>query len=209
MPAKYGSQGGQTAGAARHYLVRMLHLDLTHIPALATPRLTLRELVEQDAPAIFELRSNPEVMRFIPKPLNSRIEESLHMIRDFHHAAIRSDSILWGITVKGSEKVLGYIGFWRILKEHHRAELGYALHPGLWGQGLMHEAVTAAVHHGFHVLGLHSVEATVTPDNTASIHVLERAGFVREGCFKENFLSNGVFLDSVVYSLITPVHTGP
>lgn len=194
---------------AVNYLVRMLRLDLTHIPTLPTPRLVLRALDEQDAPAIFELRSDPAVMRYIPKPLDGRIEESLRMIRDFRHAAARGDSILWGITVKGSSTVLGYIGFWRILHEHHRAEIGYALHPGLWGQGLMGEAVAATMHHGFHVMRLHSVEASVTPDNTASIHVLERAGFRKEGYFKENFRSNGVFLDSVVYSRLTPLHPEP
>ncbi len=183
----------------------MLRLDFSHIPVITTPRLVLRALVEKDAPAIFELRSDPAVMRYIPKPLNSRIEESLEMIRDFHEAAAKGDSILWGITVKGSRKVHGYIGFWRILKEHHRAEIGYALHYDLWGQGLMSEAVAATLKHGFRVIGLHSVEASVTPENTASIHVLERNGFTKEGYFKENFRSRGMFMDSVVYSLINPV----
>lgn len=183
----------------------MLRLDLRHVPKLSTPRLILRALVDEDAPAIFELRSNPNVMRFIPKPLNTSTDESLLMVREFHQASLRSDSIMWGITVKGSNKVMGYIGFWRILKEHHRAEIGYALHPDLWGQGLMSEAVAATMDHGFRKMRLYSVEAAVTPDNHSSIQVLERNGFVREGHFKENHYTNGVFVDSVIYSRLTPV----
>lgn len=182
----------------------MLHLDLTHIPRMATDRLVLRELLEKDAPAIQELRSDPAVMRYIPKPLSTRTEESLQMIRDFHDAAIKGASILWGITVKGSDKVHGYIGFWRILKEHHRAEIGYALHPGLWGQGLMSEALVPVLEHGFVAMGLHSVEASVAPGNTASIRVLERNGFREEGHFRENIRYNGQFLDSLVFSRLAP-----
>ena len=100
---------------------------------------------------------------------------------------------------------MGYIGFWRIMKEHHRAEIGYALHPDLWGQGLMSEAVAATLHYGFQKMKLHSVEAGVKPDNTASIHVLERSGFILEGHFKQNYCLNGVFVDSMVYSLLTPL----
>lgn len=182
----------------------MLRLDLTHIPKLSTPRLILRELVDADTPAVFLLRSNPEVMRFIPKPLNTHTDEARLMVREFRQAALRNESIMWGITVKGSNKVMGYIGFWRIIKEHDRAEIGYALHPDLWGQGLMSEAVAAVMEHGFRVMGLHSVEASVTPDNRSSIQVLERNGFVKEGHFKENFRSHGVFVDSVIYSRLTP-----
>lgn len=187
------------------YLVHMLRPDFTQIPELTTPRLLLRALVGSDAPAIFQLRANPAVMRFIPKPLATHKDEALKMIRDFHYAALQGDSILWGITVKGSEKVMGYIGFWRILKEHYRAEIGYALHPDLWGQGLMTEAVTATLDYGFHKMGLHSVEAGVKPDNTASIQVLERNGFTKEAHFKQNYYSNGIFVDSMVYSLLTPL----
>lgn len=186
----------------------MLHPDFTQIPELSTPRTVLRELTKSDATAIHELRSDAAVMQFIPKPLTVRVEEAARMIQSFHLAARQGDSILWGLTVKGSVKVMGYIGFWRILKAHHRAEIGYALHPDLWGQGLMSEAVAATLCHGFREIGLHSVEAAVAPENVASIHVLERNGFVLEGHFKENFRANGVFMDSLVYSLLDPEKSG-
>ena len=187
----------------------MLRLDLTHIPKLSTARLILRELVDEDTAAIFQLRSNPEVMRFIPKPLNTHTDEAWLMIREFHLASLRNESIMWGITVKGSNMVMGYIGFWRIMKEYHRAEIGYALHPDLWGQGLMSEAVAATMEYGFQEMGLHSVEASVRPDNPSSIQVLERNNFVKEGHFKENIRAHGMFVDSVIYSRLSPVKATP
>ncbi|HMN06040.1 MAG TPA: GNAT family N-acetyltransferase [Flavobacteriales bacterium] len=183
----------------------MLWPDFSEIPPLHARRLVLRELREADAPAIFRLRSSPEVMRFIPKPLDTRSADSLRMVREFSQAAIAGDAIMWAITVKGSDRLVGYIGYWRIMKEHHRAEVGYALHPDLWGQGLASEALEAVLEHGFRVIGLHSVEATVAPGNIASIRVLERTHFQREGHFKENYLVNGRFVDSMVYARLTPL----
>ncbi len=182
----------------------MLWPDFSRIPQLDTRRLVLRALRESDAQAIFLLRSSPTVMRYIPKPLDTRTGDSLRMVREFDQAAAAGDAILWAITVKGADRLVGYIGFWRIMKEHHRAEIGYALHPDLWGQGLASEAVAAVLDHGFRMIGLHSVEASVAPDNTASIRVLERNQFVKEGHFRQNFLAHGVFVDSVVYTRITP-----
>ncbi len=154
-----------------------MRTDFTRIPQLSTRHLLLRSLEEGDAHAVFRLRSDPSVMRFIPKPLNTRVEQSLRMIQDFRQAAAQGDSIMWGILVKGSPNVVGYIGFWRLVKEEDRAEIGYALHPDLWGQGLMTEALQATLEFGFRDLGLRVVEAQVTPDNTASVHVLNSNGF--------------------------------
>lgn len=183
----------------------MLRTDFARVPRLQTARLVLRGLYDGDAPEVFMLRSSPLVMRYIPKPLEVRPEEGLRMVEEFRSAQAQGESIMWAITIKGSDKLAGYIGFWRILREHHRAEIGYALHPDLWGQGLMGEAVAAVVDHGFRRIGLNSVEAQVTPDNTASIHVLKATGFVQEGHFKKHLLVNGVFTDTLVYTLHTPL----
>ena len=67
----------------------------------------------------------------------------------------------------------------------------------------MQEAMAAVLGYGFSAIGLHSVEANVNPDNQASVRLLEKNGFVREAYFKENYYYNGVFKDSVIYSLLT------
>ncbi|HUM46715.1 MAG TPA: GNAT family protein, partial [Chitinophagales bacterium] len=88
--------------------------------------------------------------------------------------------------------------------EHFRAEIGYSLLPGYWGRGIMLESITAVIRFGFEILKLHSIEANVNPSNIPSIKLLERSGFVKEAHFKENYYFNGKFLDSAIYSLVTP-----
>ena len=81
------------------------------------------------------------------------------------------------------QALIGTCGLWRLDAENHRAELGYMLAQAHWGRGLIGEAISAVCRHGFEQLHLHSIEAHVDPANAASVRVLERAGFVREGYF--------------------------
>lgn len=173
------------------------------IPRITTPRLLLRELEDADAPAVLRLRSDPALMRFIPKPLFSQHEEALGMIREFHRAASAGEAILWGITVRGADSVVGYIGFWRVMRERQAAELGYALHPDLWGQGLATEAVAAVADHGFAQIRLQTAEAQVTPENAASVHVLERNGFVLQGEVPADAALGGPWKHALLYSKTT------
>lgn len=191
------------------YLVGVLHLDLPSFPVLATPRLSLRALTMADAAALFRLRSDPRVMHHIPKPLFFKSDEAVGLLRDFQRAYEAHEAIMWAITVQGSAEASGIVGYWRIMAEHHRAEIGYFLDPDLWGQGLMTEAVKAVLDFGFGPVGLHSVEAATHPSNISSMHVLEHTGFVREGYFKENIRANGEFVDSVVYSRHEPPKRNP
>jgi ribosomal-protein-alanine N-acetyltransferase len=58
------------------------------------------------------------------------------------------------------------------------------------------------VRFGFKEMNLHSIEANVNPLNERSQKVLERVGFKREAYFRENYLFDGKFLDSVIFSLL-------
>jgi RimJ/RimL family protein N-acetyltransferase len=56
-------------------------------------------------------------------------------------------------------------------------ELAYALAPDVWGRGYATEAASACVRAGFDELGLDRILADVDPENSASIRVLQKAGF--------------------------------
>jgi ribosomal-protein-alanine N-acetyltransferase len=82
------------------------------------------------------------------------------------------------------------------------ASLGYWLGRGSTGQGFMTDAVSAAVQFSFGQLRLHRLEAASMPSNTASIRVLERTGFVREGYAPEYLKINGKWSDHVLFGLL-------
>ena len=82
------------------------------------------------------------------------------------------------------------------------AEIGYWLATPYHGMGIMTSAVSELVKIGFEDFDMHRIYAEVYAPNLASQRVLEKNGFVREGCFREAVLKNGQYLDLYVYSLL-------
>ena len=182
-----------------------LQVQFTPFPTLQTERLVLRKIEPADAPQLLFLRSDEKVMKFLDRePLRS-LDEARFFINRITDSLLLNDGITWGICLKDDPSMIGTIGFWRLMKEHYRAEIGYMLHPDYWGKGYTSEAFEAAMDYGFHHMKLHSVEGNVNPENTASMRVLEKAGFVREAYFRENYYFKGRFLDSAIYSKLTPL----
>lgn len=180
----------------------MLTINFNPFPDLETDRLLLRRVNAGDVKEILMLRSNPETMQYIPRPLLKTDEEALEHIAMIDQKIEANEGINWAITLKDSPKLIGIIGHYRIKPEHYRAEIGYMLLPDYHKRGIITEAVKAAVHYGFHDLKLHSIEAVIAPENIGSAKVLEKNGFIKEAHFKEYEFYNGKFLDSVIYSLL-------
>jgi ribosomal-protein-alanine N-acetyltransferase len=129
------------------------------------------------------------------------MKEAEEFITIINNNIDNNESIMWAITLKEDvAKVIGSICFWRIQKEHFRAEIGYVLDPAYWRKGIMKESILKVIEYGFSKIGLHSIEARINPDNIASASVLEATGFTREAYFKEDFLRRGKFEDTAVYS---------
>jgi ribosomal-protein-alanine N-acetyltransferase len=143
-------------------------------------------------------------MQYIGKEKMASLAEAEAFINQITLAYEQNQGITWGIYPQNQNNLVGNLGFWRIIKEHHRAELGYMLHPDYWQQGIMSEALTSILKFGFTQLQFHSIEANVNPHNIASIRLLEKHGFVREGYFRENYLIRGQFHDTATYSLLKP-----
>ena len=146
--------------------------------------------------------SDKRVLQFLAREPASSIEEASLFIKKINELENNDEGINWGIKLNNDEKLVGTICYWNITKQHYRAEMGYVLHPDHQGKGIMQEAMSEVLQYGSTVMKLHSVEARVDPENTASIKLLERSNFIREGLFKEDYFYNRKFLETAVYSLI-------
>jgi ribosomal-protein-alanine N-acetyltransferase len=187
----------------------MLTISFTSFPSLRTDRLLLREITPDDAPALFALRSDPRVMRYIGKPPQKEAAEALAMIENIRQMFTQNEAVTWAVCLSETPALLiGTIGFWRMDKANHRCEIGYMLHADYWRRGIMDEAMGAALDYAFKVLDFHSIEANTDPENEASGRILEKHGFVAEALFRENFYFEGQFLDSRIYSRLNPWHAG-
>jgi [ribosomal protein S5]-alanine N-acetyltransferase len=181
-------------------------LDLTDafatFPILETERLVLRAMTPEDADDMFRIYSDPEVMRYWGMEPFTSIDHVLQRVARSAEMFREQTGVRWAITRKGEGQVIGTCGHRRIIKEHHRSEIGYELARDAWGKGIMPEAVDAILRFGFERIGLHSVEALIDPANVGSRRVLEKLGFVQEGYFRESYYADGRFTDTAVFSLL-------
>lgn len=178
----------------------MVEFNFTPFPNLYSERFVLRRIVESDLDLIFEIRSNPEVMKYIPRPLAKTKDDVHEWLGIIDRGIEANEAINWAISFKETPtEFAGLIGFFRPDKENERAEVGYILHPSFQKKGIIGECMGPVLDFGFNVMKLHSIDAVIDPENKASENVLIRAGFQKEAHFRENCLFEGKWLDSVHY----------
>jgi RimJ/RimL family protein N-acetyltransferase len=82
------------------------------------------------------------------------------------------------------------------------AEMGYWLSEEFWGRGITTRAVTAMSDWAFDNYKLTRVFAMAFAHNAASIRVLEKAGFEREGLMRRSAVKNGDILDQILFAKV-------
>ncbi|HSQ27156.1 MAG TPA: GNAT family N-acetyltransferase [Anaerolineales bacterium] len=178
----------------------------TDFPILTSERLLLREFSLTDIPAVFDIFSRPEVVKWVEGDLfenMSRAETRVKERMDLFH---KQRGCRWAIALRESPMdSIGSCGYFHVRKGSHTWEIGYDLHPAYWGQGLMSEALQTMIEFCLstqnHVT-IHRLEALVDPGNTASIRLLEKFGFDRECLRREFGLWNNRYQDVLLYALL-------
>lgn len=171
-------------------------------PHLESERLILRAFSLEDATDIHIIRTDDDVMNYMDSDKHQTMQDSEQFINTNLETYKQGKGIFWALTEKATNDFIGDFAFSRIIKEHHRAEIGYTLKSQYWGRGYMKEAMIEIIKFGFNRLNLHSLEANVNPENKNSSEILLRMGFKKEAHFRENHFFNGRYYDSEIYSLL-------
>jgi [ribosomal protein S5]-alanine N-acetyltransferase len=169
---------------------------------LETSRLYLRPLSQSDVEFVYRHFSNPEINRYLldESPVNS-IEQAQEIV-DFFMLPTATTYTRWVLVTKTDEQPIGTCGFHKWDKRNRRSEIGYDLTPSAWGQGYMSEALTVMLEYGFTHLNLNRIEALVYTENAASLKLLEKLKFQKEGLLRDYFYQNDEFYDHWLLSLL-------
>jgi RimJ/RimL family protein N-acetyltransferase len=176
---------------------------------LQTPRLVLREFSGDDVDNLFDLNSDPEVMRYITGGRPTPREEIRDKIIPFHLAIYdRFDRLgTWAAESAATGEFLGWF--------HFRAgpgtdianiDLGYRLRRSAWHKGYATEGSRALISAGFTDLGVQRVFAHTMTVNTASRRVMEKCGLslVRTTPYEGADIIEGAEYGEVEYALTKP-----
>ena len=150
---------------------------LTWFPALALPRMLLREIRLADIEDMYRLYTDPRVVQYLNRqPFRSRDEahELLDVIAADH---ARRSAIHWGLQRPEQPGLVGRCMLYVSAHPGLGVEVGFALAHACWGQGLMTETVRGVLDFGFDVLHLQHIHARVHAANQGAQGLLTRLGF--------------------------------
>jgi ribosomal-protein-alanine N-acetyltransferase len=167
----------------------------------ATGRLQLRPLDVADTQRIFEIWSDPEVMRFYDLAPLTRIEQAEQVVTTLLHDTAERTGIRWAIVAKADARVIGTCGL-RLNFAFRSASLGFELERRCWRQGLMREALDAALTYAYDHLRMNRIQATTNLDNDASVGLLKSLGFVEEGVMRQWGYWKDAFHDVRLFALL-------
>ena len=116
---------------------------------------------------------------------------------------VRMSDIPMSFAVEHAGEAIGGIGF-KLGVDIARlsVEMGYWLGEPFWGQGFATRAVGASSDWAFESYKVVRIFATVFSENTPSIRVLEKCGYLREGVLRRSAIKNGVILDQIMYAKV-------
>lgn len=146
---------------------------------LVTERLVLRLFTPDDVQAMYDLNSDPEVIKYAEAA----------PVRDLHEARekLESGPLLdyekygygrFAVEDRETGKVIGFCGI-KYIPEIGLPEIGYRLVRSYWGRGLCTEAARACVDYARLDLKIGKLVALIMPENIASIRVAEKLGMTK------------------------------
>ncbi len=172
------------------------------VPVLRTPQLVLRPFCYSDMEAYLGFFTSSAVQQYLGGlkwPRNER--EQRQWVDNINGRCLKNKLVFtWCVEEAASGAVVGRIDLGGFVRRS-MADLAYYFAPELWGQGLATEAAAAVVRFGLEELGLHRIQATVRPENPASVRVLEKSGFQREGLLRQ-YDFGYEFHDVYLYALL-------
>ncbi|NJB84501.1 RimJ/RimL family protein N-acetyltransferase [Lewinella marina] len=151
---------------------------------ILTPRLRLRTWKKRDLPHLAAINADPRVMEHFPAPLSRK--ESDDLVERFITHQKQHGYCYFAAERRGDRRLLGFIG---LANQDYPAyftpctDIGWRLHPDVWGQGLAAEGGKACLEHAFGELGLPAVHAVAVHRNMPSIRVMHALGMQYEAAF--------------------------
>lgn len=169
---------------------------------IPTKTLTLRFLNEADLPAVYDIFSHPEVMRYWSYPPWTERSQAQQWLMRVQEGYRTGNDLQFGIERRADRVLVGTCTLFQFHITSRRAEIGYALGRPYWGAGYMNNALQALVRYAFQTLDLNRLEADIDPRNVASAKTLERLGFQKEGYLRERWIVGNEVSDSCLYGLL-------
>ena len=157
----------------------MTNMNSASFPILTTERLTLRQLSIDDKQEVFDLRSDPEINKFLDRQLCKTTEDAKNFINKVNDNIEKSNTYYWAITLTDTKTLVGTICLFDFSSEKNSCEIGYELMTKFQGQGIMKEAAQVVIDYVFQTLKFKKILAFTHYENQNSTNLLLKFNFLK------------------------------
>lgn len=172
-------------------------------PMITTPRLHIRVMREADAPVVAEYRSDPQIALFQDWPMPYTLEMTQARLVEQEHRTELVAGEWTQLAVELHGEVIGDLAG-HLHADGRVMELGYTFRAAFHGHGYGYatEAANALVDHVMATTEVHRVEASLDPENIASMRVLEALGMQFESLSRQSYALRGGYVDDLRYAML-------
>jgi len=169
---------------------------------LVTSRLILRDFLASDFSALRDLESRSETYHFEnanPSEETTRLQLEKMLV---HQNETSRKYYRLGITIPPQDVVIGRIALVLTNDAIREWEIGWAIHPDLWGNGYATEAARKMISFAFDELDAHRIIAISHASNRASVRVMEKLSMQQDGLLRETRWWHKNWHDELVWSIL-------
>lgn len=147
---------------------------------LETARLLIRPMKDEDAIHLFELNSDPEVVKYTGDTQSLNVAEAFRILTERVYPQFQQYKMGRFTVLLKDGTYLGWCGL-KYFPENGEVDLGYRFHKRHWGKGYATESSQAVLSYGFETLKLKKIIARAMPENIGSIKVMQNLGMTFKG----------------------------
>ena len=169
---------------------------------LISTNLVLRKLTDEDANDLYSIYSNEESAKFDDWNPMENLNEAKELIDKSITNFNNKSELRYGIVDLLRGKFVGSCGAFAFDEWNKKCMIFYQIHHDERNKGYATTAIEILIKYIFNELAANRIEAYITPGNDASVRVLEKNGFIKEGILREMEFYKDRFWDGIVMAIL-------
>lgn len=171
---------------------------------LSGGRVRLEPLHLSHAPDLFDAGQDPDLWKYLPVPVQTRVEETQAWIKQAIDGQEQGTQIPFAIIDLETGRAIGSTRYLDIQRQDRNLEIGWTwLTPRVHGTRVNPECKRLLMEHAFETLGAVRVQLKCDGRNQRSQRAMEKLGCIREGALRRQRLCwDGHYRDTVYYSVL-------
>lgn len=162
----------------------------------------LRPIEREDLPTYVRWFGDPELRKHLTIYMPFSLAQEERWFEGVLERIERNTDVMLAIETHDGVHI-GNVGLHGIDWKNRHAELGIAIgEKAHWGQGYGTDAVRTILGVAFLQMNLHRVSLRVNADNARAIRCYEKAGFRKEGAYRDMIFGDGAYLDQHVMAVL-------